>query len=79
MPTRKRKRPTNSPAQRRSATGPARAKVVDDAQLTKRPDRAAWIEKLDRMANRPFLEGDYIPGPVPGTDIKDRAPKHPKP
>jgi len=77
MPTPK--RPKNPPVRRSPASGPARVKVTDDAQLTKRPDRAGWIEKLDRMANRPFLEGDYIPGAVPGTDVKDRAPKHPKP
>lgn len=75
-PDRSSARKAGPPTSRKATHAP---KVLDDGQLTKRPDRARWVETLDRLANRPILEGDYLPGPIAGTDAKNRSPKHPKP
>lgn len=71
--------PATDAAKTPKAPPPAPARPMEGGQLTKDPQRSSFIEKLDKMANRPFLEGDYMPGPIEGTDVKDRAPKHPKP
>jgi hypothetical protein len=62
-PVQRRTRTTKPQRKAAGAETPKDARVPDAGG---RAPREGLIERIDRMANRPFLQGDYMPGEIRG-------------
>jgi hypothetical protein len=57
--------------QRKPASRPAARSARAAKPESSSSARGNWIDKVDRLARRPLMEGDYMPGPIQRTGDED--------